>query len=171
MPTAAGRRHPQQYHSPQQVKEVSIDLCLSFSFTCSTRLILKTRHLQRRWLCLFTWLLSKYWGGFPWVWVDKPTELLCHLPFLPHEGIYLEFILCSYYIIRSTSDDHRFAWELLSVIASGENMDLRRYLSRVMEHWSKAKKLTPVLVKALCSHTEDKDHLQVRQMSWMDGSI
>ena len=84
---------------------------------------------------------------------------------------YLEFILCSYYIIRSTSDDHQFAWELLSVIASGENMDLRRYLSRVMEHWSKAKKLTPALVKALCSHTEDKDHLQVRQMSWMDGSI
>ena len=72
-------------------------------------------------------------------------------------------ILCSLCPSRSTSDSHRFAWQLLSVIASGENMDLRRYLSRVMEHWSKAKKLTPTLVKALCSHTEDEDHLQVRQ--------
>ena len=44
-------------------------------------------------------------------------------------------------------------------------MDLRRYLSRIVELWSKAKKLTPALVKALCAHTEDQSHLEVTYIS------
>lgn len=49
------------------------------------------------------------------------------------------------------------------MIAAEESMDLRLYLSRTTELWSKAKKLTPALVKDLCSHTEDKSHLEVRE--------
>ena len=63
---------------------------------------------------------------------------------------------------RSTNEMHTFVWQLLQVVASEERLDLRRHLKRAIEFWSRQGKLTPALVKAVCSHTESKDHLQVK---------
>ena len=63
---------------------------------------------------------------------------------------------------RSTNEMHTFVWQLLQVVASEERLDLRRHLKRAVEFWSRQGKLTPALVKAVCSHTESKDHLQVK---------
>ena len=60
---------------------------------------------------------------------------------------------------------HTFVWQLLKVVASEERLDLRRHLKRAVEFWSRQGKLTPALVKAVCSHTESKDHLQVKCLS------
>ena len=65
---------------------------------------------------------------------------------------------------RSTSEMHRFVWQLLQVIASEERLDLRRYLKRAMEFWSRQGKLTSALVEAVCSHTTSKEHLQVQSL-------
>ena len=65
---------------------------------------------------------------------------------------------------RSTNEMHTFVWQLLQVVASEERLDLRRHLKRAIEFWSRQGKLTPALVKAVCSHTESKDHLQVKYL-------
>ena len=65
-------------------------------------------------------------------------------------------------LCRSTNEMHTFVWQLLKVVASEERLDLRRHLKRAIEFWSRQGKLTPALVKAVCSHTESKEHLQVK---------
>ena len=69
---------------------------------------------------------------------------------------------------RSTSETHLFVWHLLSLIASVDRPDLRRYLYRALEHWSQTGKLTSRLVKDVCTHTTgDKEHAEVCERVWV----
>ena len=52
-------------------------------------------------------------------------------------------------------------WSLLSVVAEEERRDLRHYLHRALEVWSKQGKLTQPLVRTVCSHTANKQHEKV----------
>ena len=52
-------------------------------------------------------------------------------------------------------------WSLLSVVAEEERRDLRCYLQRALEVWSKQGKLTQPLVRTVCSHTANKQHEKV----------
>ena len=55
----------------------------------------------------------------------------------------------------------RFVWELLSLVAEEDRMDLRRYVRRAMELWAKQGKLGGGLVRAVCSHTSHPPHMKV----------
>ena len=57
-------------------------------------------------------------------------------------------------------------WSLLSVVAEEERRDLRRYLHRALEVWSKQGKLTQPLVRIVCSHTANKQHEKVSRAFW-----
>lgn len=63
---------------------------------------------------------------------------------------------------RSTGEDEHLAWQLLSLIAEENRLELQRHLRRAMGQWSRAGRLTPALTKAVCSHTEDREHLKVQ---------
>ena len=64
-------------------------------------------------------------------------------------------------LCRSSSPSQQFVWSLLSVVAEEERSDLRRYLHRALEVWSKQGKLTQPLVKTVCSHTANQQHEKV----------
>ena len=55
----------------------------------------------------------------------------------------------------------RFVWELLSLVAEEDRMDLRRYVRRATELWAKQGKLGGALVRAVCSHTAHLPHQKV----------
>ena len=62
---------------------------------------------------------------------------------------------------RSTGEDQQLAWQLLSLVAEENRLDLQRHLRRAIGQWSRAGKLTPALIKAVCSHTQEEQHLKV----------
>ena len=62
-------------------------------------------------------------------------------------------------------------WSLLSVVAEEERSDLRRYLHRALEVWSKQSKLTQPLVRTICSHTANKQHEKVSRAFWGGGGF
>ena len=64
--------------------------------------------------------------------------------------------------LRSTGEDEHLAWQLLSLIAEENRLELQRHLRRAMGQWSRAGRLTAALTKAVCSHTEDREHLKVQ---------
>ena len=52
-------------------------------------------------------------------------------------------------------------WSLLSVVAEEERRDLRCYLHRALEVWSKQCKLIQPLVRTICSPTANRQHEKV----------
>ena len=62
---------------------------------------------------------------------------------------------------RSTGAESRLAWQLLSLVAEENNLDLQRHLRRAIGKWSRAGKLTRPLLSAVCSHVESEENLNV----------
>ena len=60
------------------------------------------------------------------------------------------------------SDGERLVWQLLSLVAEDNRVDLQRYLRRALDQWSRAGNLTPSLVADVCSHVHHQDHMKVR---------
>ncbi|XP_052797938.1 condensin-2 complex subunit D3-like [Mya arenaria] len=54
--------------------------------------------------------------------------------------------------VRSKSESHTLAWELLNIISKPQSVDLRRYLQKACHHWSRQGKIKPGLISALESH-------------------
>ncbi|XP_078673980.1 condensin-2 complex subunit D3-L-like isoform X1 [Branchiostoma floridae x Branchiostoma belcheri] len=64
---------------------------------------------------------------------------------------------------KSQNENCDLAWNLLKVIAGIEGQELRRYLGKACNIWSRQGKLTPRLVKALSTHVSS-DHTEA---AWM----
>lgn len=82
-------------------------------------------------------------------------------------GSSLLFSLCVCVSHRSgESDGERLVWQLLSLVAEDNRVDLQRYLRRAMDQWSRAGSLTHSLVADVCSHVHHQDHMKVRELWW-----
>ncbi|KAL5479917.1 hypothetical protein EMCRGX_G023519 [Ephydatia muelleri] len=87
-----------------------------------------------------------------------------------------QIILCSIGMKRRTTEVGNFVWKLLSIIAEEENLELRRYLRKALEYWSKEQKLTPAFIEAICSEVNDPEHgkaawILLSEMSQYTSSI
>lgn len=70
-------------------------------------------------------------------------------------------LMLNLFSLRSAGEGPRLAWQLLSLVAEENNLDLQRHLRRAMGRWSRTGKLTRPLVSAICSHVESEDNLKV----------
>lgn len=64
-----------------------------------------------------------------------------------------------------SSSHQRFVWDLLSLVAEEDRMDLRRYIRRAADLWFKQNKLSKPFVRAVCSHTSHSGH----QIVWTNN--
>ena len=67
-------------------------------------------------------------------------------------------VLCSIATKRRSTEFGNSVWKLLSIIAEEENLELRRYLRKALEYWSKEGKLTSAFIEAICSEVNDPEH-------------
>ncbi|KAL5479868.1 hypothetical protein EMCRGX_G023460 [Ephydatia muelleri] len=81
-----------------------------------------------------------------------------------------QIILCSIGTKRRTTEVGNFVWKLLSIIAEEENLELRRYLRKALEYWSKEQKLTPAFIEAICLNFQENCityHQQSYDAAWI----
>ncbi|XP_041367044.1 condensin-2 complex subunit D3-like [Gigantopelta aegis] len=64
---------------------------------------------------------------------------------------------------RSKEPNHLLVWSLLRIMTRPENTDLRRYLQKACQHWSRAGRLKPGIVTSLQTHLETENN----EGAWM----
>ena len=89
------------------------------------------------------------------------TQSLRIAPRVLHFSAFHFIALTKRHVCTTRSPGQRFVWELLSLVAEEDRMDLRRYLRRTMDLWAQQGKLGGALVRAICSHTHHTPHQKV----------